>query len=666
MDNHFYQSHEYSRFNQEQEPEYETFDNDDLGSVALLPKEEFAELLKPSKAPQPSRLPQDLLGKSVPNVSNNPFATFPGDENDTPLVNRSSLSSTLLSSSPSGGGLLSSSWPPRPSIELVSRSVKRWKTSHKVSILPSHEQKSASFNAWDFSELSNAADSASAAFELGYGRAERPMREGVSGTYFLKRGDEKESVLCVFKPVDEEPENPEDSRSSAYSDYSMGTWRHHLAGFHAGEGAYKEVAAYLLDHDNFAGVPQTALAKCQLPLTYTPLHDSRGTDEYTWGDEDDGRLRTKMGAFQAYVPNVGDADDFGPLVLPKEQASRIAVFDIRTLNHDRHGGNILVRKAKEGGYDLVPIDHGYILPSVFSSCQWPIWMDWPCSREPVSESIKNYVNNLSAEHDAKILHEEIPQISRASLLHLKFATMLLQKGLKNDLTLFEIGTLIFSRDSDQEDVRSELAKIIEESIDAGRSRTRHMEIFRQGNGEVGNGKNSRPTSPKWDCEDTHGDGRETMESLSDDMPEMCEDYMLKYAGRLIDRVVSRIKMEKMSRAAGDGKLNGKNGNSTGSTRKSRGLMRARSIPDYVFQELMKLEKTTSRRALPPPGLLRAKSDTTGYENSKPLRALLRTASPRPTTCGKMGLQKMKSVGGDRKQSPLSVRGIDWSVGDVVS
>src|SRR3989338_1680909 len=40
---------------------------------------------------------------------------------------------------------------------------------------------------------------------------------------------------------------------------------------------------------------------------------------------------------------------------------QIGVLDIRLLNLDRHLGNILVTKESNGVFNLVPIDHGYVI-----------------------------------------------------------------------------------------------------------------------------------------------------------------------------------------------------------------------------------------------------------------------------------------------------------------
>ena len=47
-----------------------------------------------------------------------------------------------------------------------------------------------------------------------------------------------------------------------------------------------------------------------------------------------------------------------------------------------HAGNILVKKSTEGSLQLVPIDHGYILPDTFSDLSFE-WMFWPQAAQPL-------------------------------------------------------------------------------------------------------------------------------------------------------------------------------------------------------------------------------------------------------------------------------------------
>ncbi|PXF48629.1 Phosphatidylinositol 4-kinase gamma 4 [Gracilariopsis chorda] len=524
-------------------------------------------------------------------------------------------------------------WPPRPSVELVSRAARKWQNGSRSSISASRApRKTTRFDPWDFSEIAAASAEVKTAFHNGSARAERPPREGVSGTYFIRRNESRGAVLCVFKPVDEEATDIEMSPTTiplAYSagspgipsdlDFSLGpafgvtspnprspgvghTFARtaslssdsefdsrfsRASGFYPGEGAYKEVAAYLLDHDRFARVPQTALAMCnfssEIPEKNVNEHNapsrrsfSSDTGEPYYSEEDfvvdgdsvpgaeeeeeeDGsHLRTKMGAFQVYVENVGDADDYGPGVFDRDQVHRIAILDVRTLNHDRHGGNILVTRSNSSNrrYDLVPIDHGYILPDVVQSVPWPVWMDWPMIREPLSERAKAYIGCLDADSEAHILYEELDgKLRGGSLRALKVATMLLQKGVAAGLTLYDIGLLIYTRREDPYS-KSELEKIMIEAEEAGSARERHLaeEV-----NELKKGSGEQPIHRR----------HQSMSAINVH-ESYIEDYIVKYAGRRIQNVVARVAAQKEEEGA----------STTPDRKVGRGLSRARSIPEF--------------------------------------------------------------------------------------
>ena len=77
--------------------------------------------------------------------------------------------------------------------------------------------------------------------------------DGTSGCYML-RGLNR-IPLAIFKPIDEEqfaPNNPRDFKGP----FGSSTFR---PGVISGESTVREIAAYLLDHEHFSGVPQTHL-----------------------------------------------------------------------------------------------------------------------------------------------------------------------------------------------------------------------------------------------------------------------------------------------------------------------------------------------------------------------------------------------------------------------
>lgn len=481
----------------------------------------------------------------------------------------------------------------KPCVKLVSRSAIKWKYSHRNILGESTISRRViadPFEPWDFSKVAFATDEVQNALDNGRARAERPPREGVSGTYFIRRIASRNSVLCVFKPADEEAEDfesltltgkrfensvsqdeqyesPEKIQGSSNRKFGKSfitiqnnsrLFKNMSQGFYSGEGAFKEVAAYLLDHDNFANVPQTALVACNFESNLP--EKNKGTKNNVH------QMRTKMGAFQIYVTNVGDADDFGPGVFSKDQVHKITILDIRTLNHDRHGGNLLVVKNEklDQAYDLIPIDHGYILPDVVRRVPWPIWMDWSVTSEPMSNEVKLYISRLDAYSESIILDEELEGAIRSgSLRSLKIATSLLQKGSAAGLTLYDIGLLIYAPIGNP-DARSELQKIIEEAEDAGNSRKSHMIPGKPP------GNNDFPVElNEWGVSRS-SDSLQMICSQKKDEESFFDDFIVRYASKRITELIRVIKEK--------GMLNyGKSGYFRSF---ARPIGRARSIPDF--------------------------------------------------------------------------------------
>jgi hypothetical protein len=186
-----------------------------------------------------------------------------------------------------------------------------------------------------------------------------PIRssEGTGGTYFMQDSTGQEHV-SVFKPLDEEPMAVNNPRGLPSSTNGEGLKR----GTRVGEGALREVAAYVLDHPRsgprlvtgeeigFSGVPPTVMVQC----LHQEFHHPNG---YACSSK-----HVKIGSLQKFVNNDGNCEDIGPGAFPVEEVHKITVLDIRMANADRHAGNILIRKEAGGQIKLIPIDHGYCLP----------------------------------------------------------------------------------------------------------------------------------------------------------------------------------------------------------------------------------------------------------------------------------------------------------------
>ncbi len=100
-----------------------------------------------------------------------------------------------------------------------------------------------------------------ASFDLGH--EPTLSEEGTSGAYLLREAQDGDSPrpVAVWKPIDEEPFAPNNPRGMQ-APFGSETCR---PGVKSGESSLREVLAYLLDHEGFAGVPPTALVELSHP-----------------------------------------------------------------------------------------------------------------------------------------------------------------------------------------------------------------------------------------------------------------------------------------------------------------------------------------------------------------------------------------------------------------
>lgn len=103
-------------------------------------------------------------------------------------------------------------------------------------------------------------------------------QEGTSGSYILKGPGEDAQAIAVFKPIDEEPFAPNNPRGMQ-APFGTETCR---PGVKSGESTIREIFAYLLDHEGFAGVPVTSFVEVTHPdLPSKPVNYTEVTsDEY--------------------------------------------------------------------------------------------------------------------------------------------------------------------------------------------------------------------------------------------------------------------------------------------------------------------------------------------------------------------------------------------------
>ncbi|KAF4134550.1 Phosphatidylinositol 3- and 4-kinase [Phytophthora infestans] len=280
---------------------------------------------------------------------------------------------------------------------------------------------------------------------LALGLAPVLAMDGTGGTYFFK--DPSHRNVGCFKPQDEEPFGPNNPRGLVGQLGQSGLRR----GILSGEACERELAAYVLDKDHFAGVPATSLVESRHPVF-----------NYTGSA---GALHFKFSTHQVH---------------------KIVVLDMRLLNTDRNDANILVRKRRSPAtghaeYELIPIDHGYCLPQFLEIgwCDW-CWYNWPQLKKPLSAEDRAYVLSLSAEEDADRLAKRIP-LRRGCRRNMIIACMIVQKGVRADLVLFDIARIMCREDLDTPSTLEQMCTEAFHQLQVVKQRKQNGVIFHHAN-----------------------------------------------------------------------------------------------------------------------------------------------------------------------------------------
>ncbi|KAG7650538.1 Phosphatidylinositol 4-kinase gamma 2 [Arabidopsis thaliana] len=295
----------------------------------------------------------------------------------------------------------------------------------------------------------------------GLNKGSPPVRsaEGTGGTYLMQDSSGL-NYVSVFKPMDEEPMAVNNPQQLPVSSDGQGLKR----GTRVGEGATREVAAYLLDHPKsglrsvskevmgFAGVPPTAMVR-----------SSHKVYNYPNGFSSCATKDAKVGSLQMFMKNNGSCEDIGPGAFPVEEVHKICVFDIRMANADRHAGNILTGKSEEGKTLLIPIDHGYCLPENFEDCTFE-WLYWPQAKLPFSADTIDYINSLDSEQDIALLQLHGWNVPEAVSRTLRISTMLLKKGVERNLTPYQIGSIMCRETVNKDSAIEEIVREAHNSV----------------------------------------------------------------------------------------------------------------------------------------------------------------------------------------------------------
>ena len=276
----------------------------------------------------------------------------------------------------------------------------------------------------------------------------------------------------MFKPLDEEPFAPNNPKG--FVGKALGAPGVSRA-VRVGEAAFREVAAFLLDHERFSRVPRTALVRIHHDLAAFHVNTGGSTAAAAAAaapvvasmtvrtPSGAGPRRAavpKLGSLQVYVRHDYDASEHGTSRFPAVEVHRLGILDVRLYNTDRHTGNILVCRpdvtmpgtpatpaggiaaALEGdGVELVPIDHGYCLPDALESVYFE-WLHWPQASMPFSKDTLAYIDRLDGDADAQLLARELPCLRPGCGRLIQLTTRTLQAAAAAGLCLADIGGLL--------------------------------------------------------------------------------------------------------------------------------------------------------------------------------------------------------------------------------
>lgn len=260
-----------------------------------------------------------------------------------------------------------------------------------------------------------------------------PIHSGLGGAYYF-RNINGENVAIV-KPTDEEPYAPNNPKGFVGKALGQPGLKRSVR---VGETGFREVAAYLLDHDHFANVPSTALVK----VTHSIFNVNDRVNDSMYHNK---KQISKIASLQQFIPHDFDASDHGTSSFPVAAVHRIGILDVRILNTDRHAGNLLVRKldgfGRFGQVELFPIDHGLCLPESLEDPYFE-WIHWPQASIPFSDDELDYIYNLDPFRDSEMLRMELPVIREACLRVLVLCTIFLKEAAAFGLCLAEIGDMM--------------------------------------------------------------------------------------------------------------------------------------------------------------------------------------------------------------------------------
>ncbi len=267
-------------------------------------------------------------------------------------------------------------------------------------------------------------------------------------------------IQAIFKPFDEEPYAPNNPKGyvGKFGSKSM------REGILSGEGAAREVAAFILDSRRVHGVPETFFAELYHPYFERQNSNTAASNE---GAKEilpmsqSTKSGVKYGSLQFLKANDGESCDFSCRKFSVEQVQSIAILDMRILNCDRNEGNILVKQYGKDDFKLIPIDHALCLPDNFVICDYELcWSLWPQIEQPINEKLQDYLMQLDTKSNMLMLKKYL-KLRPACLRNYRIAETTLVRAVQAGFNLFEISKIFYKLDP--EGPYSVLEKIVKKA-----------------------------------------------------------------------------------------------------------------------------------------------------------------------------------------------------------
>ncbi|ANQ07931.1 Phosphatidylinositol 3-and 4-kinase [Plasmodium coatneyi] len=304
--------------------------------------------------------------------------------------------------------------------------------------------------------------------------------DGTGGTYLLFNS--KKKVCSVFKPLDEEAFAPFNPRGYEGKMYQEGF----RSGVLSGEGASREIAAYILDnsYNNFSSVPCTIMVEA-----CNPHFNNKSKLKYV---DHENNLKWKCGSLQEFVDSRESVGNYDHKQFSIRDIHKIAILDIRVMNLDRNDGNILVSPLKSlkdscnqflyrnnrslgtsdedvlkrivtidkkpSRYSLIPIDHGLIMPHIMDVAEIDlVWFEWPQTKVPFDDEVLEVIFTFDPDKDAEKIRNKL-LIREDCIRTMRVCTRLLQIGARMHLNLHEIAKISTRKSIDEESVLEHLVR----------------------------------------------------------------------------------------------------------------------------------------------------------------------------------------------------------------